>query len=562
VKRVLTISVSEPGRRLAERLPYEHVHGDPARHLADRWHDVEAFVVVLALGATVRLVAPLLRDKSTDPAVVCVDDAGTFAISVVGGHAGGANALAAEVARVLGAQPVVTTATDATGLPALDQLPGLVAEGDLAGVTAALLADRPVELDNELAWPLPAPLVDRLGASEPAQARIVVTDRATPAPQEGVVLLRPGSLVVGIGTTSDATEREAIEAVRRALERARLSPLALRAVATIDRRRHHRAVEGVAAAFGLDIVTFGPDDLDAIAVPNPSTVVASAVGTRSVAEASALRAAGGGATLVVPKTTTERTTVAVARRRCRAGSLHIVGLGPGSAGHRTPEAVTAVRHAEVVVGLDSYVDQCADLLSPAQEVHRLPLGAELERARLALELAAQGARVALVCSGDAGVYAMASPVLDLLDSPDRSDLEVTVVPGVTAGLASAALLGAPLGHDFLTISLSDLLTPWEIIEARLEAAARTDLVVVVYNPRSRTRTWQLERARSLLLEHRPETTPVGLVTDADRPGQRVLVTTLGQLDCATANMTTCLIIGSSQTRVRAGRMVTPRGYRT
>ncbi len=561
--RVLTISVTDAGRQLAERLPYEHVHGEPARHLAARWHDVEGFVVVLALGATVRLLAPLLADKATDPAVVCVDDAGTFAISVVGGHQAGANALAAEVAQLLGAQPVVTTATDRMALPALDQLPGLTAEGDTARVGAAMLAGHTVALDNELGWPLPGPLAARLGGPAPV-ARVVVTDRAAPPAETGLptVLLRPGSLVVGIGTTSDAPGDEAVAAVKGALGRAGLSPHALGALATIERRRAHPAIEAVAAAFGLPVVAFSAEDLDSVAVPNPSAVVASAVGTRSVAEAAALRAAGAGSQLVVPKTTAARTTVAVARRARPVGSLHIVGLGPGTPAQRTPEAVAAVRHAHVVVGLDSYVEQCADLLSPAQVVHRLPIGAEVERARLALDLAAQGSRVALVCSGDAGVYAMASPVLDLLDGPDPGDLEVVVVPGVTAGLAAAALLGAPLGHDFLTVSLSDLLTPWELIEARLEAAARADLVVVVYNPRSRTRTWQLERARSLLLEHRPPRTPVGVVTDAGRPAQRVVVTTLGQLDCAAVNMTTCLVIGSSQTRVRAGRMVTPRGYPT
>jgi cobalt-precorrin 5A hydrolase/precorrin-3B C17-methyltransferase len=294
-------------------------------------------------------------------------------------------------------------------------------------------------------------------------------------------------------------------------------------------------------------------------------VVAQAVGTGSVAEAAALAAAGRGAELVVPKTTTATTTVAIARRAGPAGSLQIVGLGPGASTQRTPQASTAVRQAEVVVGLDSYIEQSSDLLGPSQEVRRFPIGAEVERARVALDLAADGRRVALVCSGDAGVYAMASPTFELLED-DRErrygDVEVSVVPGVTASLAAAALLGAPLGHDFLTVSLSDLLTPWDLIEARLRAAAETDLVVVIYNPRSRARTWQLEKARALLLEHRGADTPVGIVGDAARDGERVVVTTLGQLDCTAVNMTTCVVIGSSTTRVEGGRMVTPRGYAT
>src|ERR1700728_1302504 len=161
-RRIVTISVSDPGRRLARRLPFEHVHGQPAATLSKRWNDVDAFVMILALGATVRLVAPLLSHKDSDPAILCVDDAGTFAISVCGGHLGGANALAEEVARHLGAQPIITTATDRLAVPALDQLAGIRVEGDIAGVTATLLAGDAVALDRELEWPLPASLSDYL----------------------------------------------------------------------------------------------------------------------------------------------------------------------------------------------------------------------------------------------------------------------------------------------------------------------------------------------------------------------------------------------------------------
>lgn len=564
-KRVVTISVSEPGRRIAQRLPYEHVHGQPAATLSARWGDADAFVLVLALGAAVRLVAPLLADKETDPAVVCVDDAGSFAISVCGGHAGGANALAHEVAGLLGAQPVITTATDRLEVPALDQLVGLRAEGDLPRVTAALLAGEPIEIDRELEWPLPSPLADHLernSSSAQASARIVVSDRELPdaALGNGVVALRPPSLVVGVGTTSDACESDACDAVTAALSAGGLSPLSLGALATIDRRADHPAVAAVAERWCLAVHTFDADRLDAIAVPTPSDVVAQAVGTHSVAEAAALAAAGPGAELVVPKSVGDRVTVAIARRAAPPGSLSIVGLGPGSVAHRTLEAARAVRHAEVVVGLESYVEQCSDLLTAAHDIRRFPIGAEIERVRLALDLAAEGRRVALVCSGDAGVYAMASPALELAGSERYRGVEVSIVPGVTAGLAAAALLGAPLGHDHLVVSLSDLLTPWELIEARVRAAAESDLVLVVYNPRSLRRTRQIEKVRSVLLKHRAAETPVGVVIDAARPEEQVVLTTLGELDCDSVNMTTCLVIGSSTTRVVSGRMVTPRGY--
>jgi cobalt-precorrin 5A hydrolase/precorrin-3B C17-methyltransferase len=214
----------------------------------------------------------------------------------------------------------------------------------------------------------------------------------------------------------------------------------------------------------------------------------------------------------------------------------------------------------VVIGYSAYVDQCHDLLAAHHRVIRSPLGSEVERARAALTLASDGNTVAMVCSGDAGVYAMASPLLELTDDAAFATVIVEVVPGITAGLAASATLGAPLGHDHVLISLSDLLTPWDRIEGRLRAAARSDLVVVLYNPRSERRTWQLGKALGILGEGRPPSTPVGIVTDAGRPGETVVTTRLDELDPAMVSMTTSVIVGSSTTVVLNGRMVTPRGY--
>jgi precorrin-3B C17-methyltransferase len=238
--------------------------------------------------------------------------------------------------------------------------------------------------------------------------------------------------------------------------------------------------------------------------------------------------------------------------------LRVVGLGPGAAALRTPAAETAVRHAQVVIGYSPYVDACADLLQPHQEVVRSPIGEEVVRAKQALAEAAGGREVALVCSGDPGVYAMASITLEL--AADAPGVEIGIVPGVTAAHAAAAAVGAPLGHDFATISLSDLLTPWESIEARLRAAAAADFALALYNPRSGRRTWQLDAARRILLEHRAPSTPVAVVTDATRAGEHVKVTTLSELDPTDAGMTTCVLVGASITRVVDGRVVTPRGY--
>ncbi len=366
-------------------------------------------------------------------------------------------------------------------------------------------------------------------------------------------MLRPPSLVVGIGTSTHAPPADLATLLAATLAGAGLAPESVAEVATIDRR----ATEPAIVALGYPIRAFPAAELATVDVPTPSATVLAAVGIASVCEAAALLAAGPGAELLVTKRTCRSATVAIARRRRPRGHLALVGLGPGRPEHRTPAAERAVRRAEVVIGYRAYLEQCADLMGPAQQQLASPIGEEVVRAKQALAEAAAGRRVALVCSGDAGVYGMASIVLELADG----SVDIEVVPGITAASASAAVLGAPLGHDHAAVSLSDLLTGWDVIERRLEAAAGADLVVSLYNPRSRGRTWQLEAARQILLRHRPPTTPVGIVTDAGRRGQTATLTTLADLDPEVVGMTTCVIVGASTTVVVNGRMVTPRGYR-
>jgi len=277
-----------------------------------------------------------------------------------------------------------------------------------------------------------------------------------------------------------------------------------------------------------------------------------AVGTPSVAEAAALVS---GDILVVPKRKSANATVALARIRPR-GRLAVVGLGPGERDLVTPRAIAELRRASVVVGLDRYIRQIRDVLRPGTRVLSSGPGQEEERALTAVTHARGGHAVALVGSGDAGVYALASPALAVAGA----DIDVIGVPGITAGLSAASLLGAPLGHDHALISLSDLHTPWEVIERRVRAAATGDFVVVFYNPRSGNRDSQLGAALAILAEHRPPATPAGIVRNAYRSGQQVLLTTLAELDAAAVDMHTVVIVGSTSTRTVADRMVTPRGY--
>jgi cobalt-precorrin 5A hydrolase / precorrin-3B C17-methyltransferase len=566
------------------------------------WPQLDGAVFFLATGATVRLIAPLLGDKGTDPGVVCVDEARRFAVALSGGHEGGANALASRVAALLDAQPVVTTASDAVGATGLDelaaQLDAVVVGGVVGGVAAAgvALLDGTAEVLNPLGFPLPAlprgavgngpaaalqegppaaaqlqechPAATQLqechpAATEPQEchpaatggARIVVTDRV----EDATARIVPRSLVVGIGSARGVPAAAVTDTLRHVLHAHRLDPLAVRAYASVDRKADEPGI--LAAIAPAPLRTYPAAVLAGVDVPNPSEVVRAEVGTASVAEAAALHAAaelGGGAAveLAAPKTKGENVTVAVARIRPR-GRLAVVGLGPGADDLRVPRAAAELRRASVVVGLDQYVEQIRHLLRPGTQVHASGLGEEEQRAADAVALAGKGHAVALIGSGDAGIYAMGSPALEAAGP----DVEVVGVPGVTAALAAAALLGAPLGHDHVLISLSDLHTPWSMIERRVAAAAAVDLVTCFYNPRSRDRHWQLAAALDAFRPHRPADTPVGAVRQAARPGQRVWTAPLSAFDPTEVDMLTTVIVGASTTRMAAGRMVTPRGYR-
>jgi cobalt-precorrin 5A hydrolase/precorrin-3B C17-methyltransferase len=557
------VTATANGRRnaahLARAWPDSRLYGGkPKEALRLAWKECDRIVLFLATGAAVRLVAPLLDDKHRDPGVVCVDDAGRFAVALAGGHGGGANALARRVADTIGATPVVTTASDAVDVPALDSLGAELGfkideDSDLAAVGAALVSGEPVRLVSERRWPL-GPLPENVvHAEEPEPPVILISDRTVDAPRPAVVY-RPPSLVVGVGCSRGAKAGEIVDLLDRSLREAGLSKKSVASLASVEAKSDEAGLLEAAQKLGVPLRFYAARELSAMEVPNPSTVVESAVGTPSVAEASVHAS---GAELVAEKRKSGNATVAIGRLPVR-GRLSLVGLGPGGEALIPPLARDALAASELVVGLGQYVERIEHLLRPGTRVSTAPLGSEVERAKVALAEARAGGSVALVSGGDVGVYAMASPALEMAGD----DAEITVVPGITAAQAAASLLGSPLGHDHCSISLSDLLTPWEVIRERVRAAAEADFVVSLYNPRSKGRDWQLGKAREILLEHRSPDTPVGIVKDAYREGQTVILTDLGSLRPESVDMLTIVVIGSSRTEIRAGRMVTPRGYGT
>ena len=240
-----------------------------------------------------------------------------------------------------------------------------------------------------------------------------------------------------------------------------------------------------------------------------------------------------------------------------AGKIYVVGLGPGDEKFLSGQARAALEQAQVLCGYTVYVDLIRPLF-PGKEVYTTPMRRETERCRWALETASAGKTVALVCSGDAGVYGMAGLALQL--GADYPDTEIRIVPGITAALSGAAVLGAPLGHDFCVVSLSDLLTPWEVIERRLECAALGDFALCIYNPSSKKRADHLRKACEILLRHKSPKTLCGWVRNIGRAGQEHRLMTLEELQKEQVDMFTTVFVGSSATCLQGGRMVTPRGY--
>jgi len=254
-------------------------------------------------------------------------------------------------------------------------------------------------------------------------------------------------------------------------------------------------------------------------------------------------------------------------------TLYLISTGPGDLAYLSPRAQSALQHCDDLVGYGLYLDLLGDSIQHCQ-THTLALGQETERARLALDLAAQGKVTGLVSSGDIGIYAMATLVFELLDhqaQPEWNDISIEVIPGISALQALASRVGAPLAHDFCTISLSDLLTPWQTIEKRIDAAGRGDFVVSFYNPVSRKRRWQLEKAKQILLQYKAANTPVIIGKNLCRDTENITITTLADLDIEQVDMLTLVMVGNQETRVIPSNnaaniaqqhyVYTPRGYR-
>lgn len=591
--------------------------GSLKSHIASLWNNHRAFVFCLATGAVVRLIAPLLENKSLDPAVVVIDEQGKFVISLCSGHQGKADQLTRIVAHQLGATPVLTGASTALNLPGIDIL-GVPfgwrrGEGDWLGVSAAVARSEVIQVIQEAGSTLwqnhlpkghtfqfefPEYITTNREESISPQAKIWISAKQHQFLAESdipTVQWHPRVLWVGIGCERGTSQQLIQTAIEQVFRKNQLAESAIAGIATIDIKADEIGLLEFCKERNLPLKTFPAALLRSVTVPNPSAVVEAEVGTPSVAEAAAIVAQASSLSesqiaeasslsldvskqgacstqLLVSKQIFKlegqpgAVTVAIAQSELeytgRTGQLFLVGTGPGQLSQMTPAAQTAVSQADVIIGYSLYIGLISPLLRPGQIIEALPITQERQRAERAIELAKWGLSVAVVSSGDCGIYGMAGLVLEELRAQnwDGKTPSVEVFPGITALQSAASRVGAPLMHDFCAISLSDLLTPWEVIEKRLNAAAQGDFVTALYNPKSQTRTQQIATATAIFLKYRDPNTPVAIVRSAYRPDEQITITNLSQLLDNPVDMLTTVLIGNQSTRTLGDWMITPRGY--
>ena len=556
---VLGRSALPTARRIQAACPGALVHGLQTRldgetdcsfaglteHLQTLYARGTPIVALCAAGIVIRCIAPMLANKGIEPPVLAVAEDGSAVVPLLGGL-GGVNVLARDIARALEVAPAITTSGELRFGTCLLNPPNGYVLADLEQgkhFVSDLLAGESARIDGDAPWLDEA----RVPQSDAARLTIRVTPVAS-AVQRDELVIHPLSIVAAV--SGDDAITAAI--VRNALALEGLAPNSLAVLLAPESRCTDPALERAAQDLGVPLRFAGGDARE------PEQLLA-----RSIEAGHQVRVAKSGNIafgIAAKPIDGDR----IGRPR---GRLTVVGLGPGRAGLMAPEARAALDEATDVLGYETYVTM-AGPFRPEQRLHCSDNREELQRARHAFELACEGRKVVVVSSGDPGVFAMASAVFEALDANDNMrwrNVDLRIVPGISAAMATAAKAGAPLGHDFCVLSLSDNLKPWSIIEKRLEHAATADLVMAFYNPISRARPWQLDRALAIVRGHRTPNTVVVLGRDIGRPGETLTTTTLGALQSTQVDMRTMVIVGSSTTRtIEAGPLgqwvYTPRWY--
>ncbi|MBW9102212.1 precorrin-3B C(17)-methyltransferase [Paraburkholderia phenoliruptrix] len=609
-RRIQALYPGSQVHALRERVQAETVdvaYSELGAHLRELYARGTPIVALCAAGIVIRCVAPLLSNKGAEPAVLAVAEDGSAVVPLLGGLAG-VNVMAREIAAALAVAPAITTSGELRfGTCVLNPPPGyaLADIGQGKRFVSDLLAGASTRIEGDAPW------LDDAQLPRSARARLAI--RITPRAWDGredELVIHPRSVVAAvILQTGEACSASSIaDRVRASLDAHGLATLSLAALLAAPEEMTNAALADAAASLGVPL-RFAGRFAGRFAEGRAKSEVASRAESQAEAPAEAPAESGAQrqaepraaqahmeysssptsllqAALRIPYETLPREHdkhdkhdahdkgVALALSpvaidpdtigRAR-GRLTVIGLGPGSAALMVPAARRALDEASDILGYETYVKMAGPLRAD-QRVHGTDNREEMQRARHAFELASEGRSVVMVSSGDPGVFAMAAAVLEALDTsgdPAWAAVDLRILPGVSAAMATAAQAGAPLGHDFCMLSLSDNLKPWSIIEQRLRHAAQADLVMAFYNPISRARPWQLDKALDIVREYRAPTTQVVLGRDIGRPGATLRTLTLAELRSTDVDMRTMVIVGSSTTRqfTKGAQWVyTPRWY--
>lgn len=529
---------------LAERVEgADRTYHEFGTTLRELYRQDTPIIALCAAGIVIRTLAPMLLEKGVEPAVLAVAEDGSAVVPLLGGL-GGVNVLAREIAAGLDVSPAITTSGELRFGTCLLNPPSGYTLGDLElgkRFVSDLLAGERVRIEGAAPW------LEQAQLPQDSQAHLAIHIGSTERePVANELLIYPQNVLVAVS----ADVADLPNALRDALHRAKIAVQSVACLLASDQQMARPVLRDAALELGVP--------LRFAAAGSVAELAENAAG-HSVS----IHADNG---IAIGVADGPLDPLLIGRPR---GRLAVIGLGPGAAELMVPAVKTELARANDVLGYETYV-RMAGPFRDDQVMHCTDNREEMQRARHAFELAAQGRSVVVVSSGDPGVFAMAAAVLEALhesSDPSWHSVDLEILPGVSASLATAAQAGAPLGHDFCVLSLSDNLKPWAIIEKRLDLAAQADLALAFYNPISRSRPWQLGRALEIVAQHRTSQTPVVLGRDIGRPGQTLRVTTLGQLTPDQVDMRTMVLIGSSTTcvfpRAEGGEWVyTPRWYET
>jgi len=549
----------------------------PKKVLKEKWKDLDLIIFIGSIGASIRLINSFLTTKDKDPGVIVIDKIGSQIVPIVGLHQSNTQNISFQIANLFGGEIIETNNSNDQSFLNLDAFGkqwGWKRSGNMTDWSKLVIKQSKNEeifckqLSGNNLW--------KTSESGEIINQIDGKENKKPDSTFHVSIFEnnernwhPPVLWIGIGCERNTSKELIANSLNNFLESGNLSQQSIAGFATIDIKKDEKGILELAEEKNLPIKFFSKENLSTIIVPNPSNVVQKEIGTPSVAEASCLLAAGKESTLLeekrIFKNQSGAVTIAIAESKNQYnpthGEIHIIGSGPGDISFLTNNAKKALSRSTVWIGYKMYLDLIKPLKRSDQVLIESKLTEEKERCSKAIKLAQEGIKVALISSGESGFYGMAGLLLELLQKIKKEHRPYFEVhPGISSVQLAAAISGAPLMNDFCSISLSDKLTPWSLIEKRIEGALVGDFVIALFNPKSIERNWQLKSVIDICLQSRHGDTPVLIARQVGRENQTKKFFTLNTIPFKEIDMLSIIIIGNSQTTLVDEIFLTPRGY--